>query len=110
MMENSKNFKYFCPVSVDHCTVENGKATTISRELMDTICSTDSKESLKAVCCDGTNVNVGRDGGIIRILELSLGRPLQRMISCLHFNELPLKYLFENYFGKTTGPHLSQVS
>ena len=36
-------------------------------------------------------------------LEISLGRqPLQRMICCLHFNELTFRYLFENSFGKTT--------
>ena len=64
---------------------------------MDIISSTDSHDSPKAVFCDGINANVGCDGGIIRILELYLGRPLQRMICRLHFNELPFKYLFENY-------------
>ena len=54
----------------------------------------------------GTNVNVGKDGGVLRYLELNVGRPLQRMICLFHFNELPFRHLFEFYFGKTTGPRI----
>ena len=89
---------------IDHCSVENGKAITIGQELIDVINNSDSRESLRAVCSDGTNVNVGKDGGVIRYFELNVGRPLQRMICLFHFNELPFRHLFEFYFGKTTGP------
>ena len=89
---------------IDHCSVENGKAITIGQELIDVINNSDPRESLRAVCSDGTNVNVGKDGGVIRYFELNVGRPLQRMICLFHFNELPFRHLFEFYFGKTTGP------
>jgi hypothetical protein len=36
-----------------------------------------SMENLLAVGCDGTNVNVGTNGGIIRLLEKRLNKPLQ---------------------------------
>jgi len=49
-----------------------------------------SMECLLAVGCDGTNVNVGTNGGIIRLLEKRLNKPLQWIICLLHMNELPL--------------------
>ena len=53
------------------------------------------------VGCDGTAVNTGIRGGIIRLLEVALNRPLQWFVCQLHANELPLKHLN----GPTTGPH-----
>ena len=44
------------PPYIDHCSVENGKAITIGQELIDVISNSDSRESLRAVCFDGTNV------------------------------------------------------
>ena len=83
----------------------------MGQELIDVICSSDSIESLRAVCSNGTNVNVGKDGGLIRYIELNLGRPLQRMICLFHFNELPFRHLFEFYFGKQPVPaHLATNS
>ena len=32
--------------------------------------------NLTVIGCDGTNVNTGTNGGVIRLLELELGRPL----------------------------------
>ncbi|GBN33137.1 hypothetical protein AVEN_199541-1 [Araneus ventricosus] len=37
--------------------------------------------------CDGTSVNTGWKSGVIRCLELKLGKPLQWVICLLHFNE-----------------------
>ncbi|GBM62446.1 hypothetical protein AVEN_180855-1 [Araneus ventricosus] len=37
--------------------------------------------------CDGTSVNTGWKYGVIRCLELKLGKPLQWVICLLHFNE-----------------------
>jgi len=42
---------------------------------------------LLAVGCDGTNVNVGTNGGIIHLLENRLNKPLQWIICLLHMNE-----------------------
>lgn len=62
-----------------------------------------SMECLLAVGCDGTNVNVGTNGGIIRLLEKRLNKPLQWIICLLHMNELPLRHLFVHIDGSTTG-------
>ncbi|GBM71347.1 hypothetical protein AVEN_4657-1 [Araneus ventricosus] len=51
--------------------------------------------------CDGTVVNTGVFNGVIRRLELKLKRPIQWITSLLHFNELPLRHLFE---CKPSGP------
>ncbi|GBO11630.1 hypothetical protein AVEN_43815-1 [Araneus ventricosus] len=51
--------------------------------------------------CDGTVVNTGVFNGVIRRLELKLHRPIQWIICLLHFNEFPLRCLFE---CKSAGP------
>ncbi|GBM19227.1 hypothetical protein AVEN_142478-1 [Araneus ventricosus] len=50
---------------------------------------------------DGTVVNTGVFNGVIRMRELKLNRPIQWIICSLHFNELPLRHLFER---KSSGP------
>ncbi|GBN74036.1 hypothetical protein AVEN_18036-1 [Araneus ventricosus] len=42
---------------------------------------------LLAIGCDSTSVNTGWKSGVIRCLELKLGKPLQWVICLLHFNE-----------------------
>ena len=59
---------------------------------------------LLAIGCDGTSVNTGWKSGVIRCLEVKLGKPLQWVICLLHFNELPLRHLFETLDGPTNGP------
>ena len=51
----------------------------MGQELIDVNCITDSRKSLCVVCSDGINVYVGKDGGVIRYLELNVGRPLPGM-------------------------------
>ncbi|GBN12262.1 hypothetical protein AVEN_126191-1 [Araneus ventricosus] len=41
---------------------------------------------LLAIGCDGTSVNIGWKSGVIRCLELKLGKPLQLVICLLHLN------------------------
>ena len=48
--------------------------------------------------------NTGCNRGIIRLLEQRLNRPLQWFICLLHFNELPLKHLIEEIYGRAIGP------
>ncbi|GBL85305.1 hypothetical protein AVEN_222767-1 [Araneus ventricosus] len=50
---------------------------------------------------DGTVVNTGVFNGVIRRHELKLHRPIQWITCLLHFNELPLRHLFER---KCSGP------
>ena len=58
-----------------------------------------------AIGCDGTAVNTGRKNGVIVLLEKYLNRPLQWFVCLLHANELPLRHLFFNLDGCTTGPN-----
>ena len=92
---------------VDHVAPNSHKAIDICDAIMSVITSTDSKQSLKAVICDSTNVNTGKVNGVIRRLELSLKRPLQWFICLLHTNELPLRKYFKVLDGETTGPKTS---
>nr|CAH7743086.1 unnamed protein product [Callosobruchus chinensis] len=55
--------------------------------------------------CDGTNINTGWKGGVIRLIEEQLGRPLQWAICLLHANELPLRHLLQKIDGHTKGPY-----
>lgn len=64
-----------------------------------------SLSDLLAIGCDGTNVNVGKFGGIIRLLEKQLNKLLQCIVCLLHMNELPLRHLFARIDGATTGPN-----
>lgn len=95
-------------IYIDHVVPQTSKATDVAKEIACVINETDSEESLQAVLCDGTNVNTGRNNGIIRKLELHLGKPLQWLVCMLHTNELP----FRKYFSVideaiTTGPNTS---
>lgn len=66
--------------------------------------------NLLAVGSDGTNVNTGVKGGIIRLLEEHFQQPLQWLICLLHFNELPFRAYFKSLDGETSGPsHFSGV-
>jgi hypothetical protein len=93
---------------IDHVVPQSSKAVDIGKEIMSIIVSTQSSLTLQAIVCDGTNTNTGKNNGIIRRLEKSLGRPLQWLICLLHANELP----FRKYFsvvdgGETKGPKTS---
>ncbi|CAH0562822.1 unnamed protein product [Brassicogethes aeneus] len=79
-----------------------------------TICIKNSKKTiqqeehitiLKEPGCDGTNVNTGWKGGIIRLIENDIKRPLQWCICLLHANELPLRHLLQSLDGDTKGPY-----
>ncbi|GBN99529.1 hypothetical protein AVEN_62826-1 [Araneus ventricosus] len=51
---------------------------------------------------DGTNVNTGHKGGIIRLMELASTD--HWWICLLQTNELPLRHLLNSLDGATTGP------
>jgi hypothetical protein len=61
-------------------------------------------EKLVAIGCDRTNVNTGRIGGVMRLLEVQCGKPLQWLVYQLHANELPLRHLVQHLDGSTSGP------
>lgn len=86
---------------------EGAKAKQV--ELTEFFASKDiSLENLIAVCSDGENTNTGPSGGVLRLIECHLGRPIHWFICLLHFNELPYRHLY-NAVEKsvTTGPRSS---
>lgn len=88
-----------------YITPYSGTAKCVEKSIADFFLEKNiSMDNLLAVGCDGTNVNVGKQGGIIRLLEKRVSRPLQWIICLLHMNELPFRHLFEHLDGKTSGP------
>ncbi|CAH1110847.1 unnamed protein product [Psylliodes chrysocephalus] len=61
--------------------------------------------NIKVIGCDGTNCNTGWKGGIIRLVETQLGKPLQWAVCYLHANEFPLRHLLQKQDGHTKGPY-----
>ena len=93
--------EYLC-----HSAVENGTGRGLATDALEVLAETNSLKTVKAVCCDGTNVNTGWREGMFAHIERDLGRKLL-LCSCLaHANELPFRKLFDwcdGGFG-TTGP------
>lgn len=61
-----------------------------------------NSDKIKAIGCDGTNVNTGHEGGVIRLFELSHHIPVQWIVCMLHGIELQLRTLIENLDGPFT--------
>lgn len=84
-----------------HAALQNGEANSIVAGLTNVV---DEKADFCAIGCDGTVVNTGHKAGVIRLYELKVKHPIQWIICQLHFNELPLRALFLQIDGPTTGP------
>ncbi|XP_073811852.1 uncharacterized protein [Musca autumnalis] len=70
-----------------------------------------SLENLIAVCSDGEATNTGTSGGILRLIERYVNRPIHWFICLLHFNELPFRHLYNTVEKSvTTGPTKSTGS
>lgn len=90
---------------IGHLTPIAGSASCISFSIIDYLQSHNiDTSSIVAVGCDGTAVNTGHRGGVIRLLEEKLNRPLHWFVCLLHANELPLRHLISHYDGQTSGP------
>ena len=90
---------------VGHFTPRSGSVQSISQGILDLGWSQSlNYDSGVAIGSDGTNVNTGWKGGIIKLLEESLEKPLHWFVCLLHSNELPLRHLFASLDGKTSGP------
>lgn len=88
-----------------HVTCKLGTAKTIKNSILAYLKSKSVKlNEIAVVGCDGTAVNTGFKGGIIRLIEEELSKPLQWFICQLHSNELPLRHLLLHLDGTTTGP------
>lgn len=91
--------KYF-----GHITVPCGTAAAIFENMIIFLQQQMDLTNLAAIGCDGTATNTGIHNGVIRKLEIHIGRPLQWFVCMLHANELPLRHLMRHLDGATTGP------
>jgi hypothetical protein len=90
---------------LSHVTPCSGRAKNITKSITDFLTENGmSANNTVAVRYDGTNVNTGRNGGVIWLLEDYCKKPLQWLVCELHANELPVRYLLEHLDGTTTGP------
>ncbi|KAE8747832.1 hypothetical protein FOCC_FOCC005444 [Frankliniella occidentalis] len=88
-----------------HTTPKSGHSSSIVESIIQQVESKGiTLEETFSIGCDGTAVNTGHKGGVIRLLELKLQRPLQWFVCLLHFNELLLKHMMESVDGPTSGP------
>lgn len=89
-----------------HTTPTGGNAHSISVSILRYLKNLlgDNLAEIVAVGCDGTVVNTGSKNGVLRKLELNLGKPLQWFICLFHTNELPLRHLIHYLDGKTNDP------
>lgn len=85
-----------------HVTCESGTTKGIKSTIL-TYSKSKSVElsEISVVGCDGTIVNTGFKGGVIRLMEEELKKPLQWFVCQLHSNELPLRHLLLHLDGKT---------
>jgi len=90
---------------VGHITTKHGDSKSIQQGIIAFFEKNDiTTDAVMVIRCDGTNVNTGALGGVIRLMEEHLNRPLQWLICLLHANELPLRHLFSKLDGATQGP------
>lgn len=90
---------------ISYVTPTGGTGQEIQQAIVDFLESENyNMDYLTAISSDGTVVNTGYKNGVIPFMERYLQRPLQWFVCLFHFNELPLKSLFEKLLGKQTGP------
>lgn len=90
---------------VGFVTIPDGTGESIKEGILNYLTEADfSLDHLVAVGCDGTPTNTGVQRGAVKFMEDQLGRPLQRLLCLFHFNELPLRKLFNQIGGFSTGP------
>ena len=92
-------------IYLNHISPEGSSAKEIATSISNFIATSNIDiAKFVAVGCDGTNVNTGRIGGVIRLLEEKYKKPLQWLVCLLHANELPLRHLLQHLDGSTSGP------
>ena len=89
---------------LSHVMPEDGTGYKIATSVYSAIKDTALEQKLKIVGSDETAVMTGKSEGFIASTETLIGRPLQWVICLLHLNELPLRHVFQNLDGVTSGP------
>ena len=89
---------------LDHLTPASTTAKDIHSSIVKFLLTAEIEtDGLVVIGCDGTNVNTGSLGGVIRLTEIQLGRPVHWFICMLHNNELPLRHLIQKLDGGMQG-------
>ena len=86
--------------------VERGSGEAIADGILDFVEETPGLDidDVSIFGGDSTNLNVGRHGGFIAVIEQRLNRPFHRFICLLHIIELLLRHIVGHYVGPTSGP------
>ena len=89
-----------------HTTAKDGTGRGLANDLIEILGEYESKDSLKAICCDGTATNTGWQDGMVAHTERDLEKKLLLLSCMLHENELPFRKVFDKLDGGhgTTGP------
>ena len=90
---------------IGHFAASTGSSQSLFNGIINFCASNElSLDDVAAIRCDGTAVNTGRKGGVIKRLEDHLNKPLQCLVCVLHTNELPLRQSMKELDGGTSGP------
>ncbi|GBN81899.1 hypothetical protein AVEN_47781-1 [Araneus ventricosus] len=88
---------------IGHVSVNFERAQIIGNKIYSFLSGVNNDRCNK-VGCDGTSVNIGVKGGIIRYMGLILNRLLQWFVRQLHAKKLPLRHIFAHVDRTTPGP------
>ena len=89
---------------ISHVMPKDGSGYKIATSVYSAIKNTALEQKVKIVGFDGTAVMTGQSKGFIASLEILIGRPFQWVLCLLHLNEHPLRHVFQNLDGVTSGP------
>ncbi len=95
---NQEYLGHVTPVSYSEVNIQNSIVDFLTKKHIIT-------EKIVAATCDGTIVNSGHKGRVIRLLEEEMDRPLQWFVCQLYANEFLLKHLLEHLYEHTKGPY-----
>ena len=91
---------------IDVAALENGKGITQANAVYDALTDWGLRESIKALCCDTTNSNLGHINGAATLLEQFLGRDLLYLPCRHHIYEIILAAAFDSKIPGTSGPNV----
>lgn len=88
---------------ITHFTTNSSNAHDISEGIVNYLQTSGNEQTIQVIGSDSTNTMSGYIGGVHHFIEIILNRNLFRVFCALHINELPLRHLFINLDGKTSG-------
>ena len=93
-----------------HVTPEGKAAEPTTNALVGYADKNGVTKEVRVVGADSTNTNTGWKGGIIKKFEDRRNEKVHWSVCDLHTNELPLRHLFENVDGPTSGNNSFKVN